>query len=88
MKNRSIESYSLEEMLLYRDIPELFLNFSVKQLIRGESLAEPKLNYQNTSSFLYKTKKFNLQKEVSNLQKAIKIIDSFFMKLSINLEVT
>jgi len=75
MKNRSIESYSLEEMLLYRDIPELFLNFSVKQLIRGESLAEPKLNYQNTSSFLYKTKKFNLQKEVSNLQKAIKIID-------------
>lgn len=88
MKNRSIESYSLEEMLLYRDTPELFLNFSVKQLIRGESLAEPKLNYQNTSSFLYKTKKFNLQKEVINLQKAIKIIDSFFMKLFINLEVT
>lgn len=75
------ENYSIEEIVLYREIPEILFNFQVRKVIKGESLADSRLNYQNTSAYSYKTKKFSLNKEVSNLQVAVKTIDSFFNKL-------
>ena len=56
------------------------LDFYEETILSSESLADPSLNYENTSAKLVKLKKKRLRRNFDNEKKTLKAIDTFFMK--------
>ncbi len=76
-RDASAAYYTVE---FYEPTAEILLNFDVKKIIEGASLADPRAKYETTSAHYYTTKRSKLNKSCKDKEVARKAIDRFFSK--------